>query len=196
MPDQVEEKILIEQLRSGSQQAFSRIYELYSMRLFGNILRMVRNADIAQDLLQQLFINVWEKRRQIDPEQSFSSYLFQISRNLVYNHFRHAKIETSVKNYLASIGSELHTEPEQWLAYRESKERLGKMIEQLPPQRRAVFTLCKIEGKSYEEVSGLLGISPSTISDHIVKATRFLKDQYREEALTMLLITGSLFGRL
>lgn len=157
---------------------------------------MVKDADEAQELLQDVFLKVWEKRQNIDPEQSFKSYLFRISQNLVYNFFRDVSVERKVMDYVASIRTELHNSVEEELAYKEQLQLLEQAIDRLPPQRKHVYTLCKIEGRSYAEVSKLLGISTSTISDHIVKATRFIKEQHQLSNGAAILALFAVFHKI
>src|SRR5690606_25954538 len=108
------------------------------------------DGETAKEVLQDVFMKVWEKRALINTEQSFRSYLFTISRNFVYDYFRHQKLETKLQHYLSAGLSEAYTHIEEELLYKESNERYIRAVEKLPPQRRTVYTLCKIEGKSYE----------------------------------------------
>lgn len=190
--DHSEEVKLLVALQSGSQTAFGQIYRLYSARIYLNILKMVKAEADAQELLQDVFFKVWAKRDLIDPEQSFRSYLFQIAKYTVYNFIRKNNLEKQVQNYVRQHISEGYTHIEEELNYRESEVWLTQAIEQLPPQRRQIFKLCKIEGKSYSEVSGLLGISTSTINDHIVKATKFIKESYHNRDAALLLTVAYL----
>jgi len=88
-----EEVQLLIALKSGDRSAFEKIYRGYSPRIFLNILKMVKSAEDAQEILQDVFVKVWEKRELIDPEQSFKSYLFQISRFTVYNFIRKINLD-------------------------------------------------------------------------------------------------------
>ena len=180
MAGQNDEMELLSPVQAGDRQT-------YSGRIFGNILKMANAADTAQDLLQQVFVKVWEKRDTIDQDLSFRSYLFQISKNMVFNFLRHANIERQVKSYLTSVTVTAQQDIEPWLDGKEQAARLEQLIGQLPSQRKAIFTLCKLEGKTYEEVATQLGISTSTISDHIVKVSRFLKEQLRKEQTAWIL---------
>lgn len=179
-------------LKSGDRPAFEKIYQTYSPRIYLNILKMVKSVDDAQEILQDVFIKVWEKRELIDPEQAFKAYLFQISRFTVYNFIRKVNLDKKLKAYLAHENSELYTHIEEAIAYRESDQFILDAIEELPPQRKQIYKLCKIEGKSYTEVSKLLGISSSTINDHIVKATKFLKDRHSSFGAALILTAVSL----
>ncbi len=180
---------LLQGLIRGDAEAFSEIYQWYAPRLYANLLRLVKDKDLAQEFLQDVFMKVWENRTKIHTHLSFRAYLFQISKHLVYDYYRREKIKTQVEHYLSHIGTELHTQVEDDLAYKQSKELLDQAIEKLPPMRKQVYVLCKIEGLSYQQVSEMLNISHSTISDHIVKASKFIREQYSIEANGAILIT-------
>jgi RNA polymerase sigma-70 factor (ECF subfamily) len=135
----------------------------------------VKSEDMARELLQEAFLRIWEKRAYIDPKKSFRSYLFQITENLAYDFFRRVAMDKKLLNHMISIATESYDEVNDLLARKEYSDLLQSAIEALPPKRRQIFRLCKLDGKSYEETSRLLGISISTISDHIVKATRSIR---------------------
>ncbi len=174
--DQTEdEKLLLGRLANGIEGAFTILYDRYSARLYHNILRLVKEEDVAKELLQDLFLKIWESRHAIDVDKSFRSYLYKIAENLVYDHFRKVSRDRKLTENLitAALAGQSHTD--EVTAYEDSLHLIQKAIDQLPPARKQVFVLCKIEGKSYEEIAAALDISTSTISDHIVKANRFIK---------------------
>jgi RNA polymerase sigma-70 factor (family 1) len=176
LPDELyNEKELLLLLRGGSEQAFEKIYLLYSKRLFGNLLKLVKSEPIAQEILQEVFLKIWDNRRHIDIEQSFRSYLFKIATNQAYDFFRKAARDQKLGQLLLAAATEGYEHIESILIHKENNQLLQQAIAALPPQRQQVFRLCKLEGKTYEEVSRLLGISTSTISDHIVKASRSIR---------------------
>jgi len=170
-----QEKSQLIKLKAGDEKAFDYFYKLYSLSIYRKLLKMVKVEFLAGDLLQNVFIKLWDKRELIDPDYCLKAYLYQIAQNSVYDFYRNLareeKLQTEVKNRMTELVSEV----EEKLAYRETQELLTNAIEQLPPQQQMVFRLCKLEGKSYEEVSELLGISKSTINGHIVKATKKVK---------------------
>lgn len=186
------EKYLLEQLIAGDEAAFKQLYFLYSERLYGNLLKLLKSESIAQEILQDVFMKIWDHRQHIDTEKSFRSYLFRIAENMVCNFYKKASREKALLQQLVSKSSEEYAHVEETLFSKEQKSFLHNAIESLPPQRKQVFELCKVEGKSYDEVSGLLGISISTISDHIVKANRCLREyciKNKELIIPALLVT-------
>jgi RNA polymerase sigma-70 factor (family 1) len=168
------EKELLAELITGDKNAFTNLYFTYSGQIYSKILRLTKCEETSQEILQELFLKVWEKRSQIDPEKPFRSYLFTIAQNLMYDHFRKVARDKVLVDSLVSSAA-MYYRSDDTEVFEERMQCINKAIEQLPPVRRQVFKLSKIEGKSYEEIALLLGISHSTISDHIVKANRAIK---------------------
>ena len=185
------EKALLVQLREGSYEAFEAIYHRHKVQLASSMLRLLKAVDVVDDILQDLFTRLWENREKIDPELPIQAYLFRIAQNLAYDTFRKASKDRIFfdRIYGALLLSE--STIEERIVADEERRLLEAAIALLPPKRREVFVLCKLESKSYEEVSRLLNISLSTINDHIYKANLFLKQQLTGHALSLLLIVLS-----
>lgn len=173
--DPTYEKELVVRISRGDPSAFHTIYQYYSPRVYGKLLKVVKSKELAADILQDLFSIIWQKRAGIDPNKSFGAYLFKISGNLVIDVFRKAKRDQQLISRLMSAGIEEMENTEDWLFRKENEAWLSKAIESLPPQRQIVFRLCKLENKSHEEVSQLLSISRATVNNHLVKAIQNLK---------------------
>lgn len=186
----IDERKLLLQLREGDHGAFEEVYRKYSLVIYANILRMVRNENVADDLLQEVFLKIWEKRAEIDPDNSFKGYLFTCSKFLVLNFLRHISIERQVEYYLTSTRTELYTHIEENVFLKETDALLQQTLAKLPSQRQKIYTLCKVERMSYAEVASLLGISTTTVQDHIVKANKYIKEQLTSR--NMLLVAGLL----
>lgn len=173
------ETALLDLVRQSNQCAFRELYNRYSSQLYGNIQRMTKSSDAADDILQNVFIKIWEHRAAIDTNRSFKAYIHQIAQNAVFDNFRK---EARNRTLIATTSRqreelEISESPtEKWLGEKEDKRMLKKAVDQLPRRRREIYQLCKLEGYSYDQVSELLGISTSTINDHIVKASKTLKE--------------------
>lgn len=170
------EKELLSQLKEGDEKAFERIYSFYSLKIYGKLLKLTKSPATTEDLLQTIFLKLWSARQNINLEKPFGPYLFKIANNVVCDFFREAKKNLLQRENLIirAMINYAHTEEEGYMEEKEKK--LRDAIDALPPQRKIVFTLCKLNGKSYSEVSNILQVSTSTINDHIVKATRFIKE--------------------
>jgi RNA polymerase sigma-70 factor (ECF subfamily) len=185
----VNEKMLVFNLRAGDQLAFKALYDIYSIRVFGKLLKMVKSEELAKDLLQNTFMNLWDHHATLDPELSFGAYIFKIADNLTLNAWRKASRDKALMDKLQSGARAHYYQTEEWLSDKENRLLIHQAIDQLPPQRKKVFILCRLENKSYAEVSKLLGISTSTINDHLVKATKAIKEELiRQGYITSALI--------
>lgn len=188
---------LIELLRDGDQQAFTALYELYSVQLYRKILRITREEVLAREILQEVFLKIWIHRSRLDPEKSFISYLHTTGSNLVFDHFRKVARDQKLADYLTRTSTGEYTHTEEELISKDQLELIRYYIDKLPIQRKRVYMLCKLEGKTYEEVSRELNISTATIHDHIVKANLLLRrylSRYPELALYSLAICAFTLG--
>jgi len=172
------EQLLLNGLRQGDQTCFDQLYQLYSERLYLNLLKLVKHPETTEEILQDIFIQVWEKRNSIEIHTSIRAYLFRIGENKVYDFYRKVRRDKVLYAHVKAAASEQYTHIEETLLFRENEQLLHAAVAALPPQRRQVFELCKLQGNTYEQVSALLGISTSTINDHIVKATRSVRQYF------------------
>lgn len=171
-----EERDLLLRLRDGDRQAFETIYHRYKRRLAGNLLRLLKSHDLVDDALQELFAKLWEHRAAVAVDQPVKAYLFGIARNLTIDTFRRAAREEKFRNLLTAAFEEAYQHVEERLMPDERLALLEEAIALFPPQRQRVFRLCKLEGKSYEEVSELLHISTATVNAHITKGNQQLQE--------------------
>ncbi|SMD02192.1 RNA polymerase sigma-70 factor, ECF subfamily [Pedobacter africanus] len=192
LPD---EKQLLILLKQGDDHAFEEIYHLHSNRLYNNLLRLVKSEDMAMDLLQDLYVKLWNNRSAIDVDKSIGSYLFSIAKNLAIDFFRKAARETSLQNHLIAVGTELHNHVDEVFFHKETAAILDKAIQALPPQQQKIFNLCKMEGKSYEEAASILGISSATVGNQLVKAVKSVKTAMLSSKDALVIILSILLTR-
>ncbi|MFC7524502.1 RNA polymerase sigma factor [Parapedobacter sp. GCM10030251] len=173
---------LLRMLRNGDAIAFGKIYKIFAPILYQRLLRLLKDTDTVEEILQDTFLKLWEKRGQIDPEQAFTTYLYRIADHLAIDVFRRISRDKALQQELwaSTISFYLHTE-ETFLA-KEQRQLISTAIEQLPPKRKQILILCKLEDKSYQEVAELLGISVSTVSNQLVKAIKEIKNYVLQSA--------------
>ena len=122
------EKNLTKELQLGSELAFTCLYDLYSKQLYRNIFRLVKDEDVAQELLQDLFLKIWEKRADIDPDKSFKSFLYKVAENLVYMHFRRLSKDKRLAENLLNSYFEFDMNAEEALILQEKMRFLENAI--------------------------------------------------------------------
>lgn len=177
---------LVQLLKKGNVAAFDSLFEEYSQKLFGFALKYFKNETDAEELVQEVFVKVWENRQTLKSELSFKSYLFTIALNNIRQHFN--KRATSLR-YLES----LHNEPEynnQAINednYESSLLRINLIIGQMPVRRREIFIKSKLEGKSSKEISAELNISAGTVDNQVSHALSYIRCQLNTENFALFL---------
>ena len=161
-------------LAEGDEEAFVALYNKYHSYLYYTALKLTQSEALAKDITQDVFLKIWETRATINPKDNFAAYIHVICRNRIVNLFKRATREEAIKNELYQFADEADQEDDDF--YDHYRQLLDKAVELLPPQRRNIFILCKWQKKSYEDVARQFNISRSTVQDHIVKATKFIKD--------------------
>jgi RNA polymerase sigma-70 factor (family 1) len=182
---------LLEELIKGNETAFRQIYFKYHGSLYRLALKFVKSEELAKEIVQDVFVKVWENRSHINKELSFSAFIFRITHNHIFNLLKRASREAALKNEMLAAAEKASNRTEYEMIAAEYESLATDAIEQLPPQRKIIFKLCRNEGKSYEEVSYTLGISKSTVRDHMVKAIKSIKDYLHAHTQTTFLL-GSL----
>ncbi|WP_343559619.1 sigma-70 family RNA polymerase sigma factor [Sphingobacterium sp.] len=167
------EKDLIDRVRNGDQAAFEQIYVQYARKLAQRLLHLLKSEELAQDILQDVFLKVWEVRDRLDPELSFGAFLYTIATNYCKKSFRKALMDQAYHHH--NTFEEAYSPIELQLNQKEAKLVLESALDKLTPRQKEVFTLHKIEGRNYKEISELLGISPNTINQLMQQANKQLK---------------------
>ena len=174
------DKETILRFKEGQPEAFDTIYHMHSKKIFYFVRGLVKDEDKAKDLVQEVFITLWEKREQVNAELNFDNYVFTIAYNAIRKYFRNLSLENKVKDYLQRESPEIINGTDMTLIFNELLDLASKTVELLPPRRKAVYKLSKQEGKKIREIAETLNISPRTAENHLAKALKFLKEELSE----------------
>jgi RNA polymerase sigma-70 factor (ECF subfamily) len=169
-------KELLILIREGDRVAFYNIYERYCKRLFGFVLRYIKNEADAEEIVQEVFIKVWEARNKIDVYSSFEAFLFTIAYNSTISLFRK---RVSEKKYLEYLNLLQHIEKAPDLIdeiqFNDLNNKVQKLLNELTARQKEIFLLSREEGLSHEEIAKKLNISVNTVKKHMVNTLAFLK---------------------
>jgi RNA polymerase sigma-70 factor (ECF subfamily) len=163
-------------IAAGDTCAFKQLFEKYNQPLYRYALRFVKSPALAEDTVQEAFVKVWEKRASLPEVQHFKAFLFTICRNQMLNLFARSARELSIQQEIIYHAVKVREDTDDLVLSHQYEAIAEEAIAKLPPQRQHIFRLCRLEGKSYEEVANELGISRTTVSDHLVKASKFLRE--------------------
>lgn len=191
------EKEMLLLVAAGDRLAFNNLLHARWNKVYTLALTYLRSAEDAQEITQDVFLKVWQNRTQLTTIANFDGWLFILARNGILSELRKKKVRPVIS---AEPGeSEEDTIlPDHPLLYKEASALVAKGIEALPPARKKVFMLSRMEGKSYEEIAAMLNISRNGVKDHIVKALHFLRTYLHEhgsEGLMIILLFAEAFGK-
>ena len=167
---------LLERLRRGDTSAFDTIFRTWYGPLVGTAERMLRDRAVAEELVQDVMLELWRRRETLAADGSAQAYLFQATRNRVLNHLRHLKIEQrSEPEIRGDSASTPHADSA--LAHEELDVAVQKAVQALPDRCREVFELSRVHGLKYAEIAKTLGISVKTVEAQMGKALRTLRER-------------------
>jgi len=163
-------------LREGDCDAFYNLYVRYSKRLYGFVFMLIKQEADAEEIVQEVFIKVWEGRNRIDLSSSFESFLFTIAHNSAISLFRKRVSEKKYFDYLRSL-QQFDRAPDliDEIHFNELKLKVQSLINELTPRQKEIFQLSREEGQTQDEIAKKLNVSVNTVKKHMVNALAFLK---------------------
>ncbi|SHF95989.1 RNA polymerase sigma-70 factor, ECF subfamily [Fodinibius roseus] len=184
-----EKQLLVKRLKKSDRKAFDRLYRIYEEKLYAFAYKLTRSHEEAREIVQYTFFKIWEKRSTIDENKNFEAFLFTIARNKVYNKARKRTYVHAYEHYLKNkLSHQQNNGTEESLQYRETWEVVENAIEQLPPRRKEVFTLSRMNGLTNKEIAHLTDTSVSNIENHIHKALKVLRIYLSNHGIISLFI--------
>jgi RNA polymerase sigma-70 factor (ECF subfamily) len=169
---------LPDRLGSDDPQAFEDIYRRYWKRLYDFAYSKTRDADASEEIVQELFVTLWERRHSLQVK-NLQSYLFTSVRNRVIDHFKD-------RAFAALDSAQAYSEPEYPLFLDELEQAMEQAVGQLPDKTRKIFILNRFEGNTVRQIASLLGMPERTIEYHITQALRTLKTLLKDFIVLML----------
>lgn len=174
-----DEKEILKKVALGDEQAFNIIYRHYNAMIFSAAMTYVKQTSTAQEIVQQVFIKIWEKRASVVEINNFQDYIVVISRNLVYDHFRRLHLELKKLNELSSRQKDIpNTGPDG--EERIYAQALRAAIADLPAQQQKIYVLVTEEQLSYDVVASRLGLSKFTVKRHLELARKSVRDHVKK----------------
>jgi len=171
----MEERELILLLKQGSKDAFTALYKQYWKQVYNFSRLYLTSADAAEEVVQEVFIKIWETREFLREDDHFKGLLFIITRNLIFNRHRKNVNEDFYKvTVLAALEEPYDVEEE--IDAHNLQEYIDRLIDELPPRRREIFNLSRKEQKSYKEIALLLNISEKTVENQ--RSSQVLEEEY------------------
>jgi RNA polymerase sigma-70 factor (ECF subfamily) len=179
---------ILQSLREGEIYAFEYLFAKYSKTLFHFALKILKSQPEAEEIVQLVFLKIWEKRKSIDPQQKFDSYLFTVALNDIRKSFLNKAKEDKFKVDLYDVLLEQSQEDQQEKDFSRYLKILDEQVEKLPGKRKEIFILHKKEGLTVNEVADYLKLSPKTVENQITAAIKTIREAFHERNITTLFL--------
>jgi len=167
---------LLAGIKQGNISSLEKLYKIYYAKLFWFAKKFDSSTLETDDFVQETFLKLWEQRERLKDDVLFDKQLFIICKNIILNHL---KRESKTVGQVEEISFPKDTEAEDLSLQHIRLEKLHHIISMMPPKRGKIFLLHRIENLTYEEIAQYLNISTKTIANHLYLATKFIKEELR-----------------
>jgi RNA polymerase sigma-70 factor, ECF subfamily len=167
---------LVERVRAGDERAFAEIFEAYYARLVAFARASLQTRDVAEEMVQDVFVQLWARRESLAIERSLTAYLFRAVRNRISNERRALRLETAYSEQIVrELGPAAAARTDERLGERLLQLSLADALARLPERPRQVFLLNRREHLAYAEIAEVLGIAVKTVEMHMARALAALR---------------------
>ncbi|MBC9913462.1 RNA polymerase sigma factor [Chitinophaga varians] len=167
---------LLKRLANGDAVAYRELFVRHWDAVYSSALLLSRSPDIAEDIAQEVFVTLWEKRAQLAQVEKLEAYFFIMARNLLYSRLRKLASQDAYLQYVLNYQQEAsHAGTEARAEFKELENAVHAAIRRLPPQQQKAFRMSRFEGMGHEEIARVMGLSRITIKSYIVQALATLR---------------------
>lgn len=189
MSDPHNEKELLELVARGDEKAFGQLFSRYWDHLYGFAFSVTKSVVLAEEIVQDSFVKVWEHRVDLPGLEKFDAWLFIVTRNQAYKVIRKKVHDPVFVEQLETYFALSSDSPERALLLRETEALIGKAATALPPQQQLIFQMSRQQGLSLDEIALELGISKNTVKAHLSKSLQTVRTWLQENVQGLLLIS-------
>lgn len=177
------EHSLVIRLIAGDEDAFCELYAAYKNRLIYFAMRFLKSREYAEDIFQDAFTVIWESRRFINPDASFSAYLYTIVRNRILNQLRELANDNYLKEQILSQAIDYSNDTNNEIFANDLQRFIHCALQQLTPRQREIFEMSREKQMSHKEIAEYLGISVNTVQEHISVSLRSIRTYLEKNAV-------------
>jgi len=179
----IDENELLDKIASDDQYSFTVLFDYYHQYVFTFGRKLTRSDEIAEEIVQDIFLKIWFGRDKLRNIENFGAYLNTLVRNHAFNLLRHVAISERVTNEITSSFTDRDVHSEQVLDYRETLKMLDQAVEGLPLQQKTVYQLCHRDGLKYDEAARQMDISSATVHYHMKLALQAIRGHFKKNGI-------------
>lgn len=179
----MDEHALVVRLIDGDEDAFCELYAAYKNRLIYFAMRFLKSREYAEDIFQDAFTIIWQSRRFINPDTSFSSYLYTIVRNRILNQLRDLANQDKLKEQILSQAVDYSNDTSHEILANDLRRFISLAMQQLTSRQREIFEMSREKQMSHREIAEALGISVNTVQESISISLRTLRNYLEKNSI-------------
>jgi RNA polymerase sigma-70 factor (ECF subfamily) len=173
--------MLVRRLRKGDKQAFELIFNRYKEQLYFFTQGYLHSSTDSEEIIQNVFLSLWESRDSLKEELSLKSFLYKITVNNIYNYLKHKAIEHKYLEYISVQEIKLEDNSEESIIYNDLKKNIDQLINDLPSKQQLIFKLSRKEGLSHNEIAVRLGLSVRSVENQLYRALKHIREKLKNE---------------
>ncbi len=168
-------KIFFKSLGDGDTDGFETFFETYKKKVFGVAFKMLKSETEAEEIVQEVFLSIWQSRDKLYNVNDPEAYFFTITYNAIYSQLKRVSRNLQMVDAVVKQITERQYSVEEAIAAFETDKLIREALRQLPPQQRTVYELNKLQGLSYHEISECMNLSQNTVRNHLSVATKTVR---------------------
>lgn len=190
----VGEKELLSRISQGDEHAFGELFHIWKNKLYFFVYKISNSQQIAEDVVQEVFIKLWLNRGKLNSVDNFNAWLFRIAQNHLISGMRRMAVETTILADLQAKAPSQFENADETLLLKQLEQKIQEAVNNLPQRQKQIYTMARIEGLKQEEIANQLSLSISTIQNHMTEALKNIKKQIEKDYSSSLYIYVLLFA--
>lgn len=178
-----DEQSLLAAIAASDERAFETVVRHYFPRLLPFAVKITKNRAVAEDIVQEAFLRLWQHRAEPGKLQFLRSWLFTVVSNLSLTYIKRLALEGKLLQHLRDFTDTARADVADQVHFRESRTVIARAVEKLPPQQQQIYRLSRYDGLSIPEIATRMQLSPNTVKNHLVRALQSVRDFVRKAGL-------------
>jgi RNA polymerase sigma-70 factor (ECF subfamily) len=183
------ERELVEEVKEGLASAFDKLYEMYCYKLFYFAFSILKSKEDAEEVVQNTFFKIWEKRKNIDNHYAFKSFLFTIAYNMIVDILRERLKEKKHREFILEKATSDYN-LEEAIEFRDLLNHVRQIANELPPRKNEIYQMSRVNHLSYSQIAEKLNISAKTVENSLNFSMNFIKERLGKDSLIAILFAA------
>ena len=183
---------LFEAIAQNDEQAFKMLFNLYKSRTYAVAFKLTKEAYASEEITQDVFISIWVSRAQLAHVKNAEAYIYTVIYNKVSRYLKKESNQERILQLSIWNIKPFSNETEETVFVHDQQKLLREAVQQLSPQKKLMYELHEVQGKSYDEIAQTLNLSPHTVKSHVLQAVKFIRNCLKDRVLFILILLASL----